>query len=263
MRKRRIPAASRYVGFEIFRPSPNIDRAADRGVAVRMRCVHALLPVGIRSRVGRQECTRLACVTRCHVDVELRREVAELREPEAMLVDEVEGEPVATRRNRTAHVELALDTFAWLRIYVEAQAIPDDRIAPIVEPVVGDVEPAPRRRACILDRDACAPECTRLRRIKLVPQPPHRERTGRNRMLADRFQRRTSLRGRWILFSSGPAGSSRSSARRSGSCGRLAARCRSIASYVSATACSRLSAIPSSAPRSRCSLYGATTSMRR
>jgi hypothetical protein len=39
------------------------------------------------------------------IDVLLERRVAELGEPEAMLLDEVDGEPVSPRRNRRAQRE--------------------------------------------------------------------------------------------------------------------------------------------------------------
>ena len=74
---------------------------------------------------------------------------AELAEPEAELVDEVEREPVAARAAAVRERELDVDLVARRdrAAEVDAQAVPDDRVAELVEPVVGEREPiaAPRR----------------------------------------------------------------------------------------------------------------------
>src|SRR5438105_14090472 len=90
---------------------------------------------------------RTGRVAWCDVDVELRCEVAELRQPEAVLVDEVEREPVAPGRDRPAHLQVALDALAGRGVDVLADSGPADRVAPVVEPVVRGLEPAPRCRS--------------------------------------------------------------------------------------------------------------------
>ena len=88
------------------------DGAADRRVALGVKGVHSLEPVrwGLHS-LG-QERVRAGSVSRQHVDGLLVRRVAELGEPEAVLLYEVDGESVATRRNRRAERELLVKRLA-------------------------------------------------------------------------------------------------------------------------------------------------------
>src|SRR5262249_28809856 len=62
-------------------------------------------------------------------------------------------------------------------------AVPDDRVASVVEPVVRDVQVAPCRRTCVLELDACARKRARLHWAELVHVPADRERSGRNVVL--------------------------------------------------------------------------------
>jgi hypothetical protein len=152
--------------------------------------VDALLPVGIGLGLRREERTSLGRVAWENVHVDLRREVPQLSEPVAVLVDEVEGQPVPAGRNRTAHVEGAVDALAGRCGHLETEAVPDDRIAAVVEPVIGEVQPLPRRCAGILEHDTRATQRPRLRRLELVTQPAHGKRAGRHGVLCDRFQER-------------------------------------------------------------------------
>ena len=100
----------------------------------------------------RPRCGRVA---RCYLDVELGRVVAELGEPEALLVDEIERKLVHPRWDRPSDLELAVDALAGSGAHLVAQTVPDDRIAAFIEPVVREVQAAPGRAPCILERDAC------------------------------------------------------------------------------------------------------------
>src|SRR5256714_6377478 len=79
----------------------DLDRPADGGVALLVRRAEAFGSVPRRLRAA-QEVPRPGGVARTHLDLALERRVAELREPEAALVDEVEGDPVAAGRDRCA-----------------------------------------------------------------------------------------------------------------------------------------------------------------
>ena len=74
---------------------------------------------------------------RRYLQLDLERSAPDLLEPESMLLDEVERQPVCTRWPRSADGELDLDPLAggnvaWQR---RAGAVPDDRVAERVEPV--------------------------------------------------------------------------------------------------------------------------------
>src|SRR5205085_8972502 len=88
-----IAPASAGVRREL-RDAPRLDRAADGGVALLVRRTHAHAPVGRRLDVLRQVRDGAAGVPRRDLDGQIERLVAELREPEALLQDEVEREPV-------------------------------------------------------------------------------------------------------------------------------------------------------------------------
>ena len=79
---------------------------------------------------------------RPHLDRQLERRRADLGEPEAVLLDEVEGEPVGAGRLRDGELQLELGGLAGLDRMRErcAQAVPDDRVAAVVEPVVGELD---------------------------------------------------------------------------------------------------------------------------
>ncbi len=144
-----------------------------------------------RASSRRRKEARCGCVAGCDVDVELGCEVAELGEPEPVFVDEVERESVAPWRDRAADLHFALDPFARFRAHGVADAVPHDRVAAIVEPVVRDVQVAPGCRPGVLDDDLRMRERARLHGRELVREPAHRERAGRNGVLA---RHATSLR---------------------------------------------------------------------
>ena len=80
-------------------------------------------------------------------DVERRR--AELLEPEAELLDEIEREPVRAWRPRGDDRRLELDLLAGHHHLGErdAAAVPDDRVAERIEPVVGELDALAAARA--------------------------------------------------------------------------------------------------------------------
>src|SRR5262245_2606532 len=185
MREGRIPPAARRIRLELTREATHVDRADARGIAL---LVHRTELLG--SCLGVEQ-SRLGCVAAFYRDAQLRRVVAELREPEAMLVDEVEREAIFAWRNRPANVEVAVDALAGPRVDAVSDPVPHDRVAPLVEPVVGDVELPPGRRAGVLERDTHASEGARLDRANVALQPAHGERPGRNGVL---LQHATTLR---------------------------------------------------------------------
>src|SRR3954447_23721944 len=196
MRESWIASTSGPIRSELAGWPSRLDRPAHGCVALGVCCIHSLFPVGSEIRLGRKMRPRCGRVARCDLDVELGRVVAELGEPEALLIDEIERKLVRPRRDRASELELALDALAGSRADLVTQTVPDDRIAALVEPVVREIQAAPGSAACILERDACAVERARLRRPDLVGEPADRERAGRYVMLADRFQCATSLRCR-------------------------------------------------------------------
>ena len=84
----------------------------------------------------RPEQARLRSIARCDLHLELGRVVAQLGEPEAVLVDEVEGEPVTARRDGPANRNVTFGALAGRRAHIGADPVPDDRVAAVVEPVV-------------------------------------------------------------------------------------------------------------------------------
>jgi uroporphyrinogen decarboxylase len=188
MRERGIAAAAGRVGLELLGPAPEFQRAAYGCVPLAVRLAQ-LRVVGFYIR--RCEEPRRRSVARCNIDVELRREVAQLGKPEPFFVDEVERESIAAGWDRAAYVHLALDPFARFRADGVADAVPDNRVASVVEPVVGDVQVVPRRRPGVFDDEARLRERARLHGREVVREPAHRERAGRNGMLSRHL---TSLR---------------------------------------------------------------------
>src|SRR5947208_3233002 len=195
MRERRVASAARRVRLELRRRAPRIDRPSDRCVALHVRGVDAFLPVGVEVGVRRQvrACRRSGAGG--NLDVEVRGVVAELGQPEALLVDEIESEAVRAGRDRAAQVERSFDALAGRRAHFVAEPVPENRIVALVQPVIREVEAAPRSGARVLELNAGGSQCPRLRRLELVAEPAHRERARRNGMVADCFQSRTSLRG--------------------------------------------------------------------
>ena len=98
---------------------------------------------------------------RRHLELDVERGAADLLEPEPVLLDEVEREPVGARRARRRHGELELDPLPGGDGVGQRRSgpVPDDRVAERVEPVEGGLDAvravrAPGRRARVLERDA-------------------------------------------------------------------------------------------------------------
>ncbi len=126
------------------------------------------------------------------LDVDREWATANLLEPEAVLFDEVEREPIRPRRSRRSHRELELDAIAGrdgMRQW-RAGPVPDDRVPELVEPVEGSLDPlgpvrAPRCAARVLERDAGDRRDTRPLRCEVPREPARRQRPGTDRMLPD------------------------------------------------------------------------------
>ena len=112
MREARVAAATRRVRLQLGRAAAAeqaarlLDRAADRRVALGVQRGDTLLPVRCRLGAVGKERARGRGVARHHLDHLLERRVPELGEPEAVLLDQVDGEPVAARRDRPAQAHL-------------------------------------------------------------------------------------------------------------------------------------------------------------
>src|SRR5581483_4902564 len=103
VREPRMAAPSGGVGRELRGSPPEeaalaLDRAADGRESLRVEGGRALSPVGCGLGAVREEDARVLRVAREHVDLAFERRVAELREPEAALLDEVDRQPVVPRR---------------------------------------------------------------------------------------------------------------------------------------------------------------------
>ncbi|MDE3191277.1 MAG: uroporphyrinogen decarboxylase [Acidobacteriota bacterium] len=187
VREARVASTAGRVRLELrgraaAEPALGLDRPADGGVALRVQGPRTLGPVGRRLRVA-DERARPGGVAREDVDVALQRVVAELREPEAALLDEIEREAVAARRDRPAEGHLLPQRRARLDGPLErrALAVPDDRVPALVQPVVGEEDAvrgaprAPRGGAGVLDLHAGALRGARLDRGELECVPAHHE----------------------------------------------------------------------------------------
>ena len=129
---------------------------------------------------------------RPHVDGEIERRRAQLLEPEAELLDEVERQAVAAGRPRRDEWYIELDARARRHDVGERRAapVPDDCVPERIEPVVRELDSfaaarAPRRRAGIFETNTRASCDTRSLDLELVRQPAHRERPRGNGVLAD------------------------------------------------------------------------------
>ena len=165
MRERGIASTAGSVRLELCGRTPRVDRPADRCVSLSVRRIDPFLPVGVEVGVRGKVRTCRRSVARRDFYVDLRRIVAELGEPEALLVHEIEGEPVRAGRDRAAEVELSLDALAGRGAHVVPEAVPEDRVAAVVQPVVREVEAAPGRGACILELNPSPSQRSRLRRV--------------------------------------------------------------------------------------------------
>jgi len=226
----RVPTAAHRPGSELAsepRLEPSTlrpDRASDGCVALGVTVEDPARPVGFgddsrrqpgdrlgllqadgglfevceRPRIGTADGQRPALETRTDRRVPLQRHVAELCEPVAVLLDQVEGEPVWPCRDRRPHPDLPPDAFPRLDRPLErmAGAVPDDRVPAFVEPVVSELDSlaaarAPGREAGVLELHphyflGSCPE-----RRQLDREPPDGQRPGGDWMLDDPFHATT------------------------------------------------------------------------
>ena len=126
------------------------------------------------------------------------------REPEAALLDEVEGEPVAARAASARAAAARRSTRspgATGGGEGGALPVPDDRVAELVEPVVRELHAlaaarAPGRRARVLEPTRARPAAPARSRARSSAQPADGQRAD-ERMLAARPRRRATL-GRMV-----------------------------------------------------------------
>jgi hypothetical protein len=141
-----------------------------------VRGKHALAPVGGGDRIA--EVGDRGALPVEHLDVEVERCLPELAEPEAVLVHDVDREPVAAGRDRRSNRDVEGDAIARLSLDRSAKTVPHDRVAQFVEPVVRDREPIapPGRVARVLEFDPRGREHAGTELGQLVRAPPHRDR---------------------------------------------------------------------------------------
>ncbi len=137
------------------RPAVPADRARHHRVALGVRLLDAAAPLRVRLDRVREVGVR-ALAAREDVDRGLELLAAELGEPRAELGDEVEREPVPAGRDRRAHVGLdAAPPAGRERRDGRPLAVPDQRVAALVEPVVAEPDAvAPGGGAGVLELDA-------------------------------------------------------------------------------------------------------------
>ena len=229
MPKRGVAPAARLPRAQS--PVTRVDRAANRREAFRVRIEQAPRPVAlrkgacdeVRDRHGALLDQRLllpaegkcgllvgAAVdddgqsalvdSRPHLYVELERRDADVRPPEAELLDEVERQSVAAGRLWHTHRDRELGDLAGQDRAFERcpDPIPDDRVAAVVEPVVGSEHSgvptrAPPGRASVLEPQSRCPDRPCAKLGQLVGEPPNRERSGLDGVLADSLHGRGSL----------------------------------------------------------------------
>ena len=126
------------------------------------------------------------------LDLELEGRATDLREPEPVLLDEIEREPVGARRTGCGDLELQLDPLAGADGMCERRsgAVPHDRVAEPIEPVERRLHAllavrAPGRRAGILERDPCRHRRAGARRLERPGEPAGCQRPFRDAVLAD------------------------------------------------------------------------------
>ncbi len=246
MREPRDPSCPRLVGEQSMWATASeaalpLDRAGDHPEPLGVRRRDELGPVGSRlDPVGQLG----AVLARAWLDFDLgrRRLAPELGEPGSILGDEVEGKPVAPRRHRRSHPRVEGHALTWCDDRERGPfPVPDDRVVPVVEPVVAEEDPvAPRHRPGVRERHPGGRERAGLRPFQPPVSPLHGKRP---------FGHWAASLGRWNRSSCAPRGASRPSGRRSGSCGRRGGRCRSTARSARSTPSSRSTGRPSSPPR--------------
>jgi len=195
----RVAPSARRVRREVALHPPEeaarrLDRAADGAVPLGVERARALEPIARSLGAFAEERPGRRAVARHDVDVLLERLVAELGEPEPVLLDEVDGEPVPARGNRPAQGHLLLKRLTRLHRACQAgaPAVPDDRVPALVEPVVGEKDPVfmvarpPRSGAGVLDLDRGEQRRSRLDPDDVESAPSHHQRAvARHRATVD------------------------------------------------------------------------------
>jgi len=133
---------------------------------------------------------------RQHLDRKLERRRAELLEPEAVLLHEVECEAIATRRSGGEELCPDLDRLSRPDDVGEgrANAVPDDRVPERVEPVIRELNAfvsvrPPGRCPRVLEPQATDSRGAGLRLLELVGEPANGERSGGHGVLSDAVHR--------------------------------------------------------------------------
>ena len=129
---------------------------------------------------------------RSHLDRQVERRRPDLLEPEAVLLDEIEREPVPAWRTGRHHARSELDGVTRSHDVAErrADAVPHDRVSQRVEPVVRELNTlagtrTPRRRPGILEPEPYSSHGACPHRLELVGDPANGQRSGRHEMLPD------------------------------------------------------------------------------
>ncbi len=140
------------------------------------------------------------CNPRCHLHREIERRGPDLREPEPVLLDEVERQPIRPGRARREHIHVELDRRAGLDSVRKSSTdpVPDDRVAARIEPVVGQPnsrcpERAPGCRARVLDHEVRPALDAGARRLEREAAPAGRKRPCRDPMLTDALHDRATV----------------------------------------------------------------------
>ena len=234
-------APRRCIRGELGRATTAFDRPSDDRVALPVSGERALVPVGGGDRVA-EVCDGVA-FAREHVDVEVECLARRARRTRSGLVDEVDREPVRPGRDRRANRDVERGAAARLeprpRVRSPSQTI---ALPSSSSQWYETVKRSPRHGVSPTFSSS-------TRAVASAPAwnsgsswaPPADARAA--------VPSTTSLGRPWNRSSCAPPGASRSSARRSGSCVRRAARCRSTARSARRHALRRRRATPSSAPR--------------
>ena len=156
----------------------HVDGSGDDRVSLGVGRAHPLSPVLRRLDTGRQVGVRLAGA-REHLDIDRERRAAELREPRTPFRDEVEREPVRPGRDRRPDARRHPGALSRLEgRQGRAEAVPQDRVAAEVEPVVREEDRrAEADGARVRDLDARLADRARVLRVERPLAPCDRERS--------------------------------------------------------------------------------------
>ncbi len=187
--ERRVATAPRSVRAQRAVTTP-VERPPDRRVALGVGGAGELVPVRCGLDSGGEVGDPAARVAGADLDVDLEHGVADLGQPVAVLEYEVEGEAIRAGRDHGPHGEVDGGAPARRKQADRGPAsVPVDRVAQVVEPVIGGEDLGPPRRAGVLELDAGAADRPRLRRLQLVPEPADAERPGGDGVGGNRLHR--------------------------------------------------------------------------